>query len=145
MQETSVKQVANISILLLLFLLQVDQNNLEVLEVEEDVHVLTGALKLFFRELKKPLIPFEHFSKALKASSKYFFILHIEDHCFHCFILSLDLFFCVCQGGRAFSCFATTSRFSLCSTYSPSHLMVTWVLYLYRKNHPSPSLRSKKQ
>ncbi|PNF43625.1 hypothetical protein B7P43_G03103 [Cryptotermes secundus] len=49
--------------------LQVDQNNLEVLEQEEDVHVLTGALKLFFRELKKPLIPFDHFSKALKAST----------------------------------------------------------------------------
>ncbi|XP_021938903.1 rho GTPase-activating protein 12-like isoform X4 [Zootermopsis nevadensis] len=49
--------------------LQVDQNNLDVLDQEEDVHVLTGALKLFFRELKKPLIPFEHFSKALRAST----------------------------------------------------------------------------
>ena len=48
-----------------------DQNNLAILELEEDVHVLTGALKLFFRELKKPLIPFECFNKALKASSKY--------------------------------------------------------------------------
>jgi hypothetical protein len=41
-----------------------------VLEHEEDVHVLTGALKLFFRELKEPLIPFDAFHKALKASSK---------------------------------------------------------------------------
>ncbi|XP_069669210.1 rho GTPase-activating protein 12-like isoform X3 [Periplaneta americana] len=48
--------------------LQVDQNNLDTLEQEEDVHVLTGALKLFFRELQKPLIPFEHFHKALRAS-----------------------------------------------------------------------------
>jgi hypothetical protein len=92
-----VKQVANSSILLLLLLLQVDQNNLEVLELEEDVHVLTGALKLFFRELKKPLIPFEHFSKALKASSEYFLVLHVEDHCF---ILSLDLLFCRGRGGK---------------------------------------------
>jgi hypothetical protein len=62
--------------------LQVDQNNLEVLEQEEDVHVLTGALKLFFRELKKPLIPFEHFSKALQASSKFFSMLQVHYHCF---------------------------------------------------------------
>lgn len=65
-----------------LFVLQVDQNNLEVLDQEEDVHVLTGALKLFFRELKKPLIPFEHFSKALRASSKYFSLSHIYYHYF---------------------------------------------------------------
>ncbi|CAH0388861.1 unnamed protein product [Bemisia tabaci] len=50
--------------------LQVDQNNLAVLDQEEDVHVLTGALKLFFRELKEPLIPCHLFNKALKASSK---------------------------------------------------------------------------
>lgn len=48
--------------------LQVDQNNLDILEQEEDVHVLTGALKLFFRELKEPLIPYEFFEKALKGS-----------------------------------------------------------------------------
>ena len=41
-----------------------------VLEQEEDVHVLTGTLKLFFRELKEPLIPYASFSKAIKASSK---------------------------------------------------------------------------
>lgn len=51
--------------------LQVDQNNLAVLDQEEDVHVLTGALKLFFRELKEPLIPCHLFNKALKASSKF--------------------------------------------------------------------------
>ncbi|XP_063219039.1 rho GTPase-activating protein 12-like isoform X4 [Bacillus rossius redtenbacheri] len=49
--------------------LQVDQNNLTVLEQEEDVHVLTGALKLFFRELKSPVIPFEFFNTALQAST----------------------------------------------------------------------------
>ncbi|KAF4520822.1 hypothetical protein B566_EDAN007117 [Ephemera danica] len=49
--------------------LQVDQNNLNVLDQEEDVHVLTGALKLFFRELKEPLIPYDAFNKALKAST----------------------------------------------------------------------------
>ncbi|KAG8240331.1 hypothetical protein J437_LFUL000806, partial [Ladona fulva] len=49
--------------------LQVDQYNLDILDVEEDVHVLTGALKLFFRELKEPLIPFSLFSKALSAST----------------------------------------------------------------------------
>ncbi|XP_059474697.1 rho GTPase-activating protein 27-like isoform X1 [Neocloeon triangulifer] len=49
--------------------LQVDQNNLEILDQEEEVHVLTGALKLFFRELKEPLIPFDAFQKSLFASS----------------------------------------------------------------------------
>ncbi|XP_015603217.1 rho GTPase-activating protein 12 isoform X3 [Cephus cinctus] len=48
--------------------LQVDQNNFDVLTQEEDVHVLTGALKLFFRELKEPLIPFAFFERALNAS-----------------------------------------------------------------------------
>lgn len=51
--------------------LQVDQNNLSVIDQEEDVHVLTGALKLFFRELKEPLIPYHAFRKAISASSKY--------------------------------------------------------------------------
>ena len=35
----------------------------------EDVHVLTGALKLFFRELKEPLIPWSCVSKLLLAAN----------------------------------------------------------------------------
>ncbi|BES91767.1 rho GTPase activating protein [Nesidiocoris tenuis] len=50
--------------------LQIDQNNYTGLEKEEDVHVLTGALKLFFRELKEPLIPYKLFTKAMNASTK---------------------------------------------------------------------------
>ncbi|KAG8308463.1 Rho GTPase-activating protein 9 [Homalodisca vitripennis] len=49
--------------------LQVDQNVYSLLEQEEDVHVLAGTLKLFFRELKQPLIPFKFFNKAIKAST----------------------------------------------------------------------------
>ncbi|XP_071445271.1 rho GTPase-activating protein 12-like isoform X2 [Hetaerina americana] len=49
--------------------LQVDQNNLSIVDMEEDVHVLTGALKLFFRELKEPLIPYSLFNRALTAST----------------------------------------------------------------------------
>ncbi|XP_068834591.1 rho GTPase-activating protein 27 isoform X7 [Capricornis sumatraensis] len=33
----------------------------------EDVHVITGALKLFFRELPEPLFPFSHFRQFLAA------------------------------------------------------------------------------
>ncbi|XP_042529631.1 rho GTPase-activating protein 27 isoform X2 [Dipodomys spectabilis] len=33
----------------------------------EDVHVITGALKLFFRELPEPLFPFSHFSQFIAA------------------------------------------------------------------------------
>uniref|UniRef100_A0A8D0H439 Rho-GAP domain-containing protein n=1 Tax=Sphenodon punctatus TaxID=8508 RepID=A0A8D0H439_SPHPU len=36
----------------------------------EDVHVITGALKLFFRELPEPLFPFSHFDKFIAAISK---------------------------------------------------------------------------
>ncbi|PKK19047.1 hypothetical protein A306_00000215, partial [Columba livia] len=32
----------------------------------EDVHVVTGALKLFFRELPEPLVPFSHFDKVIE-------------------------------------------------------------------------------
>ncbi|PAV64039.1 hypothetical protein WR25_04946 isoform C [Diploscapter pachys] len=35
----------------------VDQDNYKALVNEEDVHVLTGAFKLFFRELSEPLFP----------------------------------------------------------------------------------------
>ncbi|CAK6956856.1 rho GTPase-activating protein 27 isoform X1 [Scomber scombrus] len=33
----------------------------------EDVHVITGALKLFFRELPEPLFPYSHFNKFVSA------------------------------------------------------------------------------
>lgn len=33
----------------------------------EDVHVITGALKLFFRELPEPLFPFSHFRQFISA------------------------------------------------------------------------------
>ncbi|XP_029541077.2 rho GTPase-activating protein 27-like [Oncorhynchus nerka] len=33
----------------------------------EDTHVITGALKLFFRELPEPLFPFSHFSHFIQA------------------------------------------------------------------------------
>ncbi|XP_043958954.1 rho GTPase-activating protein 27 isoform X3 [Gambusia affinis] len=33
----------------------------------EDVHVITGALKLFFRELPEPLFPFSHFNEFVTA------------------------------------------------------------------------------
>lgn len=46
----------------------------ERLDLEEgrwdDVHVITGALKLFFRELPEPLFPFSHFDKFIAAISK---------------------------------------------------------------------------
>ena len=50
---------------------QVDSNKLTVLENEEDVHVLAGSLKLFFREMREPLIPTSVFSKFLSACRKW--------------------------------------------------------------------------
>lgn len=48
---------------------QVDQYNWSILDIEDDVHVLTGCLKLFFRELKEPLIPCPLFERALQVTS----------------------------------------------------------------------------
>jgi hypothetical protein len=36
---------------------QVDQDRYEILWKEDDIHVLTGAVKLFFRELSEPIFP----------------------------------------------------------------------------------------
>ncbi len=52
------RQSGNLSIVQRLRL-QVDHGNTSVLDTVDDVHVLTGALKLFFRELKEPLIPWD--------------------------------------------------------------------------------------
>ncbi|XP_073948734.1 uncharacterized protein [Choristoneura fumiferana] len=49
--------------------LEIDQNNLSVIEYNTDIHVLTGSLKLFFRELKEPLIPCSMFDRILAACS----------------------------------------------------------------------------
>ncbi|KAJ0173289.1 hypothetical protein K1T71_011465 [Dendrolimus kikuchii] len=49
--------------------LEVDQNNRGAIENSNDIHVLTGSLKLFFRELKEPLIPYSMFERVLAACS----------------------------------------------------------------------------
>ena len=45
--------------------LQADQSNFTPLAEVENIHVLAGALKLFFRELKEPLIPWDTVEKLL--------------------------------------------------------------------------------
>ncbi|TRY97493.1 hypothetical protein DNTS_021201, partial [Danionella cerebrum] len=37
----------------------------------EDIHVITGALKMFFRELPEPLFPFRFFNSFVEAISEY--------------------------------------------------------------------------
>ncbi|RWS07074.1 Rho GTPase-activating protein 12-like protein, partial [Dinothrombium tinctorium] len=46
---------------------QVNQDNYSGIWAEEDVHVLTGALKLFFRDMKEPLFPCSIFESIMKA------------------------------------------------------------------------------
>ena len=45
---------------------QIDEDKLNVLDEVDDVHILTGCLKLFFRELQEPLIPWN-----IVSSTKY--------------------------------------------------------------------------
>ncbi|KAK3108074.1 hypothetical protein FSP39_000688 [Pinctada imbricata] len=49
---------------------QVDQDSYNLDEDRWDVHVLTGSLKLFFRELKEPLYTFLMFDRFVPALSK---------------------------------------------------------------------------
>ncbi|KAI0216978.1 Rho GTPase-activating protein 27 [Lamellibrachia satsuma] len=42
-------------------------SDLDLVKSEFDLHVLTGALKMFFRELKEPLFPFNTFDKFMNA------------------------------------------------------------------------------
>lgn len=37
----------------------------------EDIHVITGALKMFFRELPEPLFTYSHFNDFVNAISKF--------------------------------------------------------------------------
>lgn len=43
----------------------------------EDIHVVTGALKMFFRELPEPLFPFRFFPLFVEAISKSSQKLHL--------------------------------------------------------------------
>ncbi|OQV18655.1 Rho GTPase-activating protein 27 [Hypsibius exemplaris] len=47
---------------------QIDQDKYAGMESEEDVNVLTGLLKLFFRELKEPMLPFSVYDALMKAN-----------------------------------------------------------------------------
>lgn len=59
--------------------LKIDGKNYKVLdEYKNDVDVLTGCLKLFYRELVEPLIPYKTFEELNKLTSKYF--SHIETY-----------------------------------------------------------------
>ena len=65
----------------------------------DDVHALTGSLKLYFRELPEPLIPYDFFSgfveaiSKLKTLSKPVNATHIKQtaSCFPPFFLKLNL------------------------------------------------------
>ena len=52
-----------------------------------DVNVLTGALKLFFRELKEPLVPFQLYSSLSESIRKYSSLSHCVYTLYH-YILS---------------------------------------------------------
>ncbi|XP_048846422.1 rho GTPase-activating protein 27-like isoform X2 [Brienomyrus brachyistius] len=47
----------------------------------EEIHVITGALKLFFRELPEPLFPFSHFNKFIVAINNTDYSLKMSSIC----------------------------------------------------------------
>ncbi|XP_023691309.1 rho GTPase-activating protein 27-like [Paramormyrops kingsleyae] len=47
----------------------------------EEIHVITGALKLFFRELPEPLFPFSHFNKFIAAINNTDYSLKMNTIC----------------------------------------------------------------
>ncbi|KAG0722309.1 Rho GTPase-activating protein 12 [Chionoecetes opilio] len=47
---------------------EVAQRKYEVLSQEKEIHNLSGALKLFFRELKEPLIPYDNYDDFIRAT-----------------------------------------------------------------------------
>ncbi|XP_063868938.1 rho GTPase-activating protein 12-like isoform X5 [Scylla paramamosain] len=47
---------------------EVAQRKYNVLSQEKEIHNLSGALKLFFRELKEPLIPYENYDDFIRAT-----------------------------------------------------------------------------
>ncbi|KAK8731893.1 hypothetical protein OTU49_007317, partial [Cherax quadricarinatus] len=47
---------------------EVAQRNYIILSQEKEIHNLSGALKLFFRELKEPLIPFDNYQDFIQAT-----------------------------------------------------------------------------
>ncbi|KAK3560185.1 hypothetical protein QTP86_034796, partial [Hemibagrus guttatus] len=44
-----------------------DHEDLDLEEGHWDIHVITGALKLFFRELQEPLFPYSHFNSFVQG------------------------------------------------------------------------------
>lgn len=54
--------------IILTILSKVAQRRYTVLGQEKEIHNLTGALKLFFRELKEPLIPFDNYKEFIYAT-----------------------------------------------------------------------------
>ncbi|XP_022643396.1 uncharacterized protein LOC111242816 isoform X4 [Varroa destructor] len=46
----------------------INMDDYSVLDKEEDVHVLTGALKMFFREMREPLLTYALFDRLLEAT-----------------------------------------------------------------------------
>lgn len=47
---------------------EINQENYQNLWKEQDVHVLTGLLKMFFREMKEPLFPYDRFESLINLN-----------------------------------------------------------------------------
>ncbi|OTF71941.1 rho GTPase-activating protein 12-like protein, partial [Euroglyphus maynei] len=47
---------------------EINQENYQGLWKEQDVHVLTGLLKMFFREMKEPLFPYDRFESLINLN-----------------------------------------------------------------------------
>ena len=71
LNNNMIQHITEVLINLYYFVLDFTEEKIHLGEAPfDDVHALTGSLKLYFRELPEPLIPYDFFSGFVEAISK---------------------------------------------------------------------------
>ena len=79
----------------MIYLLSLPDDQYDLYDLQWDVHVLTGALKLFFRELRQPVFPahmYSRFTEAVRELLSPVFLLSLSLYHRYSFTLICDLY-----------------------------------------------------